>query len=180
MSTLWLGLIAVFSSVTAPLILVMLTNRQRREEKREDWDRQDAVAAQAAKAAELLLGAQEAAAGKAEEAAELLVNAQAETIRKTDEVALAHKQDNLRISEKLEVIRVDVNSNMTAAMQAELDATEGQLVLMREVVDLKRSQGTKPSAESLTLIAAKEERINELKAKLKDRLTHSEIALGGE
>ncbi len=163
MSNGWLVIPSViFSSVTAPLVLAYLTNRQRREEKREDWKRQDEVAAQAA------------------EAAQLLLDAQAETIRKTDEVAAAHKQDNIRISDKLEVIRVDVNSNMTAAMQAELDATEGQLVLMREVIALKEAQGQQPSGESLALLTAKHDRINELKATLNDRLSHSDPQAGGE
>jgi len=167
MSTLWLGLIAVFSSITAPLILVLLTNWQRRKEREEQWERDDAVAAQAAEAAELLRKAQEAAAAQAEEAAALLLDAN-ERVAETSALT----------NGKLDVIHTLVNSSLTAAMQAELDATEAQLVLMREVVDLKYATGKKPSAESLALIVAKQDQISELKAKMDDRLTQA--GAGGE
>ena len=37
--------VAVFTSITAPLLLIYLSNRQRRKEREEDWARQDAQAA---------------------------------------------------------------------------------------------------------------------------------------
>ena len=47
--------VAVFSSVTAPLILAHRTERMHREDRLADYKRQDDVAAQAAEAAALLL-----------------------------------------------------------------------------------------------------------------------------
>jgi hypothetical protein len=147
--------VALFTSVTAPLFLNYLTQRDRRAEKEAEWERQDEVA-------------------------QRLLDAQKETIKATDAVkkeaaaqAEIRAADNKAIGEKLEVIRVDVNSNMTAAKQEALDSTEAQLVLMREVVDMKRAQGKEPSSESLAAIKAAEDRINEMKAELKDRLTHT-------
>ncbi len=172
--------IALVVAVIGPVILSWLTGRQRRAEKtqdaelrraekEEDWKRQDDVAAQAAEAAALLLQRQDAVAAQAAEAAELL-------LASNKEIADAAAEATKITSAKLEVIRIDVNSNMTAAMQAELDATEAQVVLMREVIDLKKSAGREPSTEAQALLKAKELRINELKATLKDRLT----AAGGE
>jgi hypothetical protein len=47
--------VALIVSVIAPSLLAFLTNRSRRQEKIEDWKRQDDVANQAAEAAKLLI-----------------------------------------------------------------------------------------------------------------------------
>ena len=143
----WLAVIAAVTSGTiSPLLLSMLTNRQRRRDKLEDWARQDAVAAQAAAAAELLLAANE-------------------------RVASGTKVTN----DKLDVIHTLVNSSMTAAVQAEHDATVRELAMMREVVALHRAAGREVSGESLAAIAATESKIAELKTTLADRLAQSKI-----
>lgn len=71
-----------------------------------------------------------------------------------------------RHDKKLQEVHVLVNSNMTAAMQAELDATIQQLVLMREVVDLKQAMGSPPSEDSMLAIDVTEQKISELRTKL--------------
>ena len=139
------------TSLISPSILAYFINRSRRVDKKLDWEREDKVAK------------------KAEEAAKLLLES-------NKQIAETAAQSHLETNQKLEVIRVDVNSNMTAAMKAELDATVDQLTLMHEVVALKKAQGIEPTKEIVARIAAKGERINELKATLKDRLTHSEAA----
>jgi hypothetical protein len=121
--------------------------RSRRKDKEQDWARQDAVAAQAAKAAELLLVANERVAQTAE-----VTNG------------------------KLDVIHTLVNSNMTAAMQAQLVALQGQLVLMNRVATLKGEAGTKPNENEVAAIVAVEAQIAELGAALKDRLAATETA----
>jgi hypothetical protein len=134
-------------AVVGPLLLAWLTNRQRRSDKREDWARQDAVAEKAAEAAKLLLAANERVAKTA-----------AET------------------NGKLDVIHTLVNSNMTAAMQAELDATSRELVSLREITALKQAAGLEPTPAALAAVQATEAKIAELTAALRDRLAQTALA----
>ena len=165
-SAIFLGLIVAASSTISPLILSYLTARGRHNERLEDFARQDAVAAQAAEAARLLSNRQDAAASKAADAAKLLVV-------NTAKVAETAKITNI----KLDVIHTLVNSNMTAAMQAELDATTRELAMMGEVIELKRVAGREPNVQALAAIEATKSRISELTAALADRLKQSkEIA----
>ncbi len=143
---IWLALIvamttAVTTTIT-PVSMALITARTARRDKLEDYARQDAVAAKAAEAAKLLI------------AANVRVEASA---RGT--------------SDKLDAIHSLVNSNMTAAMQAELDATVRELAMMREVIELKRTAGKEPSPESLAAKEMTKTRIAELTAALNDRRT---------
>jgi hypothetical protein len=155
-------LIALLATVISPSILAIITNVFRRIEKREDWKREDKKEKEKAEKAEEV-------AKQAERAAKLLLES-------NERIAAAAAESTKSTNAKLEVIRVDVNSNMTAAMKAELDATEGQVALLREVVELKKVAGTNPTKQALAYIESKEMRINELKATLKDRLTHTSAA----
>jgi hypothetical protein len=119
----------------------------RRAEKLEDWARQDAVADKAAEAASLLL-IENAKVAKATEATQ----------------------------GKLDVIHILVNSNMTAAMQSELDATRRDLVSLKEVARLNEEAGRKVSAEALAVIDETGQRIAKLDAELRDRLKQTQIA----
>jgi hypothetical protein len=140
-------LVAVIVSVIAPTVLGLMTNHQRRAEKREDWARQDAVADKAAEAATLLLAENKRVAATAE-----------------------------KTNEKLDVIHILVNSNMTAAMQAELDATRRDLVSLREVARLNREAGRETSPEAAAVIAETAQRIDKLDAELRDRLKQTRVA----
>jgi hypothetical protein len=75
---------------------------------------------------------------------------------------------------KLDVIHELVNSNMSAAMQSELDALEVTLAALTEVVDLKRAAGREPGPEALAAIRSTEGKIRESRAALNDRLMQSE------
>ena len=93
----WLALIglatAILTGTVSPILVGWFAAKRDRRNKKEDYDRQDVVAAKAAEAAILLLAANE-------------------RVAKTAAVT----------NQKLDVIHTLVNSNMTAAMQAELDA----------------------------------------------------------
>jgi hypothetical protein len=145
MNEIWLAAIAAIagmaSGIIAPIALAIIANRARSQEKREDWERQDAVAAQAAEAAKLLLAANE-------------------------RVAKSTQATN----GKLDVIHGLVNSNMTAALQDQLDTNIREVALMREVVALHRAQGRDPSKEALEAITLSEGKIGELRSQIADRL----------
>lgn len=65
-----------------------------------------------------------------------------------------------------------VNSNLTTAMQSELNSLQGQLILMRKVATLTGETAVDPSIEAI------EARINEVAAQLNDRYeTQREVAL---
>lgn len=124
------AVVAIFASVTAPLILAARTDRLHREDRAADWARQDALAAAA---------------------------------RTAVQEATEHTNG------KLDVIHELVNSNMTAAMQSELDAVRRELAMMREVIALNQAAGREPDAETLAAVRATEAKITELAATLADR-----------
>jgi hypothetical protein len=117
--TVLVAAIGAMGIVVSPLLLAYLTGRQRAKEKIEDWRRQDAVAAQAAEAAALLLAA----------------NA---------DVARIAKATAEGVNGKLNQIHELVNSTLTGALEDQLLAREQLLVMMRR--DLNRDPD--PDAQS--------------------------------
>jgi hypothetical protein len=128
LSTAVIIAVAIFTSITAPLVLAYLTAVQHRRDREADWARQDRLAARTAA-----------------------------TLTETNS--------------KLDTIHVLVNSNMTAAMQSELDAIQRELAMMREVTALNLAAGREPTPESLGAIQATEAKIAELTAELTARRT---------
>jgi len=88
----------------------------------------------------------------------------ARLVKASDDLLEETKNSTATTNQKLEVIRIDVNSNMTAAKQAELDATKRELLLMQE---LNRPLSTLDTTRA---------RIAELEAQLADRLRATESA----
>ncbi len=70
---------------------------------------------------------------------------------------------------KLDTIHTLVNSNMTAAMQAELDATTRELAVIRELIAVKQGIGQSPSVDALAAERAAHDKIAELTVVLTDR-----------
>lgn len=144
LNTVLIIAVAIFSSVTAPLIMVMITERQRRKEKLQDWQREDRVAEEAAKAAKLLAKNTAQASRSAERA----------------EVGAA------RSEAKLDQIHTLVNSNLTAALNAELNAT----VALLENLVAADEPGSEVRIDKLRATVA------ELRANLEDRLKQTALA----
>jgi hypothetical protein len=148
----YLALIAATSGIVGPMLMAWLQNRNMRAVKEQDYARQDEVARS-------LLERQDAISAKAIETAALLrVNTAAVASAATE----THSQ--------LRVIHALVNSNMTAALQAELVARRAAQVLMTEVADLKRASGHKPSESTEQEAVVNRAKIDELEAVLADRL----------
>jgi hypothetical protein len=138
----------------------------RREEKSEDYARQDLVADRVAKAAQA-----------ATNAAALLVKAQAETIARTDEVARLAEESGKRIGDQLAAIDAQgrkihllVNSDMTAARTAERNSLKLLVIALRNVRNLSRKLALEWSEAEEDEIVKVEERIIELDQILADRL----------
>ncbi len=162
MTPIWAVVIAsLATTVVSPLVLWWVAHATRRQE----WTRQDQVAArtrevaeQAAKAAKLLIASNEQIAQVQRETASAAVRATAET------------------SAKLDQIHTLVNSNMTAAMTNELDATIRTAAMMRELIEVKRAAGLEPTADVLALVETTQAKVDELQANLADRLQQTAIA----
>jgi hypothetical protein len=121
---------AAIVAAIAPIGSLIVTSWLRRKEKREDYARQDAVAEQAAKAADLLLAAQ----------------------AKTS-------QQNTETQGKLNHISTLVNSNLTREMELRLQALYGQVMLTKEKLShlehgTESNIATRESLESLELVVS--------------------------
>jgi len=132
----------IVTAIGAPMLLARQLNNARREEKELDWAREDEVASKAAVVADTLIVSNERAARSAEQA-----------------------------NGKLDVIHTLVNSNMTAAMEAQLVALQGQLVMMMRLAEI-----ADPTVNEAAAIKAVQGQIAELTATLRDRLAATEHA----
>jgi hypothetical protein len=164
------------AAIVGPLLLARRLDRQQRRKEVRDYKRQDAVAAraaevatQAAETARLLLERQDAAATRQDEVA-----------AKAAEVASKLAETTTVTNGKLDDIHRLVNSNMSTAMQSELDALETSLAMMREVVDLKRAAGREPTREALAAIDATSAKIREARSALADRQAQADAITARE
>jgi protein involved in sex pheromone biosynthesis len=161
--------IAVFASVTAPLLLTLLTSRQRRAEKEQDYkredDREEEREEKAMARAAVVAAAAEAVREKAEEAARLL---------QENNVVTKSRLDSLDAG--VERVHTLVNSDKTAALQRDLDSAKEKLILLTEIVELKRAAGLNPHAETSGAIAETKRRISELGIELDDRHRQATLA----
>lgn len=166
--------VALITSVIAPTVLGRINTTAQLRVNRQNWRRQDAVAAAVEATSARLIESQAATAREtkiqAAKAADLLLAAQAETIKRTDEVAKAAAHADADIQKQLVTIHKLVNSEMTAARQAELDQTRLLVAALRRVVMLGEHRGTDTSEDQEEIDAA-EGRIRELRAVLAYRKT---------
>jgi hypothetical protein len=155
-SLIAVAVVAIFSSVTAPIILSHRTERMHREDQLEQYRREDEVAREAKITAQALAGQQDT-----------IIRQQKETSRDARETA--QKTDG-----KLDVIHGLVNSTLSAAMTSEMDALVTSAAMMREVMDLKKSMGREPSREAVIALQSTEAKIAELRTALADRTKQAE------
>jgi hypothetical protein len=99
-----------------------------------------------------------------------------EDLQRQDKVADLLAEVNENTNSKLDTIHVLVNSNMTAAMQAELDATIRELAMMKEVISLNRAAGRSPAVEAISALDMTQAKISELKSQLADRARQTRVA----
>jgi inorganic triphosphatase YgiF len=191
-SLIAVAIIAVFTSVTAPLVLMVITDRQKRQEKAADYAREDVVSKRVQEATTLAATNAAAAATQAQEVALLVAKTAAQAaadarviqVQQSEQHAAQVEAARLLViantaiaqavqdtSSKLEVVHKLVNSNMSAALQAKLDALETSLAMMREVIDLKRAAGREPTPEALAAIQSTESKIRDTRGMIAQRET---------
>lgn len=165
----------IFSSVTAPLIINLLTQRSRRAEKLEDYARQDKVAERAERAAEKVSEVAEQAAEAAallvqrqDAAAEAAAAAAVDLVAANDRLAKETVKAAVIVNGKLDQIHTLVNSNLSAAMDDRLTAINALIVA------LKASEDQSPDA--LARIRSLEATSIELDAQIADRRRQTKVA----
>ncbi len=77
---------------------------------------------------------------------------------------------------RLAVIHTLVNSTLTAAMQAELDASRRELLMLREVITLRANTGQPASAEQSGAVGLLERKIAGLTLAMRDREATAAVA----
>jgi hypothetical protein len=171
------GIIAFFTSITAPLILSYRIQAHRRAERLDDRKYEESrenkrqaaaeeVAARAAIAAKDLAESQKRIADQAAEAARLLV---ANNIR----IEAAEKEQMAKLVQiDLQAKRIHtlVNSDMTAARQSELDQTRAIVTVLKRVIAMDESRHIEPDEKDVLALAAAERRVSDLEAILADRM----------
>jgi hypothetical protein len=130
------GLIAGIFSIGG----ILIVGHQQRTARKEDWARQDTVAAK------LIMSNQHVA----------------------DNASRTFKQLE-GISVTTDIIHTLVNSDLTKAIQGQLDKTIISVSLAQQVVDLHKKAGIEPPPEVLGIIEAASESISSLKADLAQR-----------
>lgn len=92
-------------------------------------------------------------------------------------IAVWRIQVEARISQRaIERVHVLVNSNMTSVLESEVSAIRRELVLLKELTNMRQAAGHEPSAESMAEIAATEAKIAELDTNLRERAGQAELA----
>lgn len=89
---------------------------------------------------------------------------------------VAVAQVGMATNSKLEVIHGLVNSSLTSAMQSEHDAIAAQLILLKELTQIRKDAGKEPSTETISALGALEAKLAELTIHLAERAKQAEVA----
>jgi len=81
-----------------------------------------------------------------------------------------------RNSEQLRVIHTLVNSTLTAALQAELDSTRREEMLLRELLSMREDSGATVSDDQRAALGAVQRKIGELSRAMEDRRMQNRAA----
>lgn len=101
-----------------------------------------------------------------------------------DAVAARLKENNESVAtlatqshNQLKVIHRLVNSTLTAALQARLDANKKALALMHQIIEMNRLSGVEPSTDALADIAASEKEVEDLELNIAERTQQDKASM---
>lgn len=155
-------ILALFSSITAPLILAHRTEKMHREDREAEYARQDELARTAQAAV--------AAAGKAATDAHTFAKETATRVTaRLDAAGETAARTTEDTNSRLDIIHALVNSGLTSVMKSELAAIERELALLHEVAELHRANGREPTPEALLSIQVTEKKASGLAQTIRDR-----------
>ena len=166
MSLLLVFLGVVVTSIVAPTWLGYLTNKNNEKVKKDEWKRQD--------------DKEEAERTRHKEATEQtekvadLVEVQTKVVKVVADASVETQEKLDRIEAQAKRIHLLVNSDMTAARQAELDQTRMTLVMLRRVIALGKARGVNPTEEDIEALEETKHRIDDLEVLISDRQAQDE------
>jgi len=159
---LYFGAFALIVASLSPLLVWWFTRRAALADRKDEHERQDAIAEKAAEVADvaaetarLLAARQDEIADQAAEAARLLV-------KSNEKIASVAAKLGEETTASLNQIHTLVNSNLAEAKHKELNATRAMLKAKLEVIDMKAERGQDASAEDIVSISEIEQRILDL------------------
>ena len=86
------------------------------------------------------------------------------------------RESRARIGAKLDVIHTLTNATLTASKEAEMRATQRELIMMREVTAMHIEAGRQPSDDWLAATGAVQRRLEDLQQEMRDRATQNRAA----
>ncbi len=179
MDTLTITLIAAIAGAPAgimatltPIILARMASRERHLIRSEDRAERELVARRVAEATAASARAAGIAQQSQEDTARRLMASNAKLASDTETAALIGEK-TLRT---VQVVHTLVNSDLTKALRGQLEATEAQLALMRQIVEGRESPDEERTKLAMSIIHKLEIRITELKHTLTTRSRDAEAA----
>jgi hypothetical protein len=158
MQIIVVAIVAGFMATMGPVVLAIVTAKQRRRDKIEDWTRQDLVA-------ERLIDENKKTADKLSKENQLTADRLHDENKKTSIAVIETNSKIDGVAEQAHEIHGLVNSAMSAEMRRSLQSTEALIVVLEELMGLKGySQDASDRIESQKAVAS------ELRATLNDRL----------
>jgi hypothetical protein len=148
----------IITGLVGPQVLARQAAKVRAAEKKEDWARQDEVAAR-------VIAAAAAAEAKADAVAERLVENDTKVTGKLDGLA-----------ESQEIITTLVDGSYTRAMQSELDAKEALLVVLKREIARDKRDGLPVDEDAVTRVKELKASIVEARKALDARLAAVKVA----
>lgn len=151
------------------LMTIVLGNRNRAQTAKQlnDQHDRDETARRAEKAQDNLLAI----------AKEQRDYARADLIqRRTDHTAQRTLRKLGSVERLGKVTHSLVNSDKTAAMREKLDSKETELILLKEVIELKRANGLEPTDDTVRLLSNKQQTIDTLVKDIEERVTEQKVA----
>lgn len=167
--TVILALIVAVPASLSPLVLRWWDSKsiadakekeaeERRTDKEQDWARQDAVA-------DKLIASNAKVAASAKASSDIIAASAALTEEKLAELKVGQDQ-----------VHTLVNSNLTAAMEAQLEALEGKLIVQVQMHEYKKEAGKKLEPEAIASMEETTRKIADLKKSLEERAIQTKIA----
>jgi alkylhydroperoxidase/carboxymuconolactone decarboxylase family protein YurZ len=156
-------------AIAAPILLLYFTERARHNDRQQDYDRQDELMERAATAAESL-------AVSNKQLAEIAVTSSVSVDRKLEVIPKVIQSTANETGRQLKQIHTLVNSNLTASMQGQLDATKRELVTLRELVALRKETGKDVDPKTLEQIVETEGLIERLAKMIAEREEQTVVA----
>lgn len=178
-STLLSAVLALWPQNRGKTAEIALAAKIKAEETAVKWARDDLVAEKAAQLAAQQIATAEAAARRVEQVAKQAKEAAELLVIRQDAAAFQQQEQSslMRLtSAKVDVVHGLVNSQYTAALQSEMDATVALLAVLEELIGMKAVQNQPVEQTTKEAVISTKKKIAELRVTLTERQAQARIA----